>query len=155
MSKKLKSQMKELGKGLLQALAAGLAAWLACCCGSKDHVRLVDCCGYPQESARVRLERKRWPTLIDSRRFRQHLKSPYRPIPGNGRKLRESIKRRMTNGYAMPTSPFLHVQHNTVGQSHLKLKRGEEDAEESRSKTPSFLPAPAEGGSVFINNGCQ
>ena len=29
MSKKLKSQMKELGKGLLQALAAGLAAWLA------------------------------------------------------------------------------------------------------------------------------
>ena len=29
MKKKFRSQMKELGKGLLQALAAGLAAWLA------------------------------------------------------------------------------------------------------------------------------
>ena len=29
MKKKFRSQMKKLGKGLLQALAAGLAAWLA------------------------------------------------------------------------------------------------------------------------------
>ena len=29
MKKKFRSQLKELGKGLLQALAAGLAAWLA------------------------------------------------------------------------------------------------------------------------------
>ena len=29
MKKKFRSQMKELGKGLLQALAAGLTAWLA------------------------------------------------------------------------------------------------------------------------------
>ena len=97
---------------------------LACCCGSRDHVRLVDCCGYPQERARVRLKRKRWPTLIDSRRFRQHLKSPFGTILDNGRKLRESIKRRTANGYAMPTSPFLHVQHNTVGQSLQQSERG-------------------------------
>ena len=37
MSKKLKSQMKELGKGLLQALAAGLTAWLATTFGNRMH----------------------------------------------------------------------------------------------------------------------
>ena len=48
--------------------------------------------------------------------FSAALEKPFGPLPGTDRKRRESIKRRTANGYAMPTPPLLHVQHNTVGQ---------------------------------------
>ena len=118
----------------------------ACRRKSGDHVRFVDGCRYGKSAPADGWNGKR-PYFCGLRRFAKDFRFNQRLLSVPDAKRRKPQKRRKAEVCGRRSSD----QHCwTVSSS---IETGMKRAEESQSKPPSILPAPAAGGSVFQTNG--